>query len=381
MRGRHIVYLTGSRADFGLLRSTLLRLHRTPGIRLSLVVTGQHLSAAFGTTVRHVEASGLPVAARVRCALRRDGGGMSVAIGQILVGLVPVFERLRPDLLLVLGDRGEMLAGALAAAHLNIPVAHLHGGERSGSVDESVRHAITKLSHLHLTATREAARRVRALGEDPRNIFVVGAPGLDDALAAGPLRNGALARYGLRAPAGHLLVVQHPVTQEAAEGPRQLKATLDACLAAGRPVVAWRPNSDAGSRGMAALLERYSARRGVRVVTDLPREDYLGLLRGAAALVGNSSSGIIEAASFGVPVVNVGTRQALRERNPNVLDAPHDRAAISRALRKALTDRAFARRVRRRRNRYGDGRTGERIVSVLKTVRLGRELLYKRHEF
>ena len=378
---RRIAYLTGTRADFGLMLSTLRRLRATPGVEVTVFVTGMHLSAAYGDTVREVEASGLPIAASVPISIdERTPEAMANAIGQAVQGLTQALSVHRPDLLIVLGDRGEMLAGAIAALHLGIPIAHLHGGERSGTVDEPIRHAITKLSHVHLVASEESRDRVVRLGESPEQVHVVGAPSLDDIVGRRPVARAALMqRLGLPSEARYALVLFHPVVQEAQQAGRQTRALVqalrDEALAQGLHAVWLAPNADAGAVAIVEEMRRASADR-LRCFTHLPREDYLDALEGAEVLLGNSSSGIIEAASFGTPVVNVGSRQRLRQRNANTIDCEADAPAIAAALRRALQNGRYARD-----NVYGDGRAGARIANLLATHPLPRSLLDKTNAY
>jgi len=378
---RRIAYLTGTRADFGLMQSTLRRLQATPGVEVSVFVTGMHLSAAYGDTVREVEASGLPIAASVPVGIdERTPEAMANAIGQAVQGLTQALSVHRPDLLLVLGDRGEMLAGAIAALHLGIPIAHLHGGERSGTVDEPIRHAITKMSHIHLVASEESRDRVLRMGEAPEQVHVVGAPSLDDIVGREPVaREALLRRLGLPPGARFALVLFHPVVQEAQQAGEQTRALVqalrDEALARGLHAVWLAPNADAGSVAIVEEMRRASADR-LRCITHLPREDYLDALQGAEVLLGNSSSGIIEAASFGTPVVNVGSRQRLRQRNANTLDCEADAQAIAGALRQALQHGRYPRE-----NDYGDGHAGERIAQLLATHPLPRSLLDKTNAY
>jgi len=378
---RRIAYLSGTRADFGLVQSTLRKLHARNDAQVEVLVTGMHLSQAYGLTVREIEAAGLPITARVPVDVdTRTPLSMVQAVGQAVQGLADALHRSRPDLLLVLGDRGEMLAGALAALHLGVPVAHLHGGERSGTVDEPVRHAITKLSHVHLVATEESRDRVVRMGEDPAQVHVVGAPSLDDIAAreSAP-RAAVLQRLGLPVGARYVLVLFHPVVQEAHAAAAQTQALMQALraevLAQGLRAVWLAPNADAGST---AILRAVEAEPGGQLhrVTHLPRSDYLDALEHAELLLGNSSSGIIEASSFGTPVVNVGTRQRLRQRNANTLDCDADADAIARALRQALAHGRWPAT-----NVYGDGRAGERIAQLLATVPLPRSLLDKTNAY
>ena len=378
---RRIAYLTGTRADFGLMLSTLRRLRATPGVEVTVFVTGMHLSAAYGDTVREVEASGLPIAASVPINIdERTPEAMANAIGQAVQGLTQALSVHRPDLLIVLGDRGEMLAGAIAALHLGIPIAHLHGGERSGTVDEPIRHAITKLSHVHLVASEESRDRVVRLGESPEQVHVVGAPSLDDIVGRRPVARAALMRrLDLPSEARYALVLFHPVVQEAQQAGRQTRALVqalrDEALAQGLHAVWLAPNADAGAAAIVEEMRRASADR-LRCFTHLPREDYLDALEGAEVLLGNSSSGIIEAASFGTPVVNVGSRQRLRQRNANTIDCEADAPAIAAALRRALQNGRYARD-----NVYGDGRAGARIANLLATHPLPRSLLDKTNAY
>jgi GDP/UDP-N,N'-diacetylbacillosamine 2-epimerase (hydrolysing) len=378
---RHIAYVTGTRADFGLMAGTLRRLHQQPDTAVSLLVTGMHLSAEFGMTVTEVEALGLPNSARIPLNVDdRSQAGMAQAAGQALTGIAQALAGMRPDLLLLLGDRGEMLAGAIAALHLGIPVAHLHGGERSGTVDEPIRHAITKLSHLHLVGTEESRERVVRMGELPQNVFVVGAPSLDDVASRKEVpREKVLQALGVPAGARYALVLFHPVVQELARAQSQVEALVQALqagiLARGMHVVWLAPNADAGSAFIVEAMQRAGGSQ-VHCVTHLPRDRYLDTLAGAEVLVGNSSSGIIEAASLGTPVVNIGNRQLLRQRNANTLDCAGDAASIRTALATALERGRFAPA-----NVYGDGQSGERIAALLATVALPASLLDKSNAY
>lgn len=374
---RKIAYVTGTRADFGLVLSTLRRIHDHPDLELSLIVTGMHLSTDYGMTVAEVEASGLSIAARIEVEHGSPSGVlMGGNVGLMIRGMVAALAEIRPDIVLVLGDRGEMLAGAIAALHLNIPTAHIHGGERSGTIDEPVRHAISKLSHLHLVATEESRERLVRMGEMAARIFVVGAPGLDgiDTLGqedAGPL----LTRLGL-AQGPLALLVYHPVVQEAVSAAATAKVVLDVVSVSGLQVLALVPNSDAGGAEIRRVLEDAAGKGGITLVPHLKREDFLTLLRHAEVLIGNSSSGIIEAASFGTKVLNIGSRQQLRQRNQNVVDVEPDSETIAAALEATLAAPRPSPK-----NVYGDGRAGERIAAILATHSLDPALLMKTNAY
>lgn len=374
---RKVMYVTGTRADFGLMASTLQRIAAHPRLALELAVTGMHLSDEYGMTVRDIEVLGLPIGARIPTNVHgRSGVAMAQAIGEAVVGLAGAMETSRPDLVLLIGDRGEMLAGAISALHLGIPIVHLHGGERSGTVDEPVRHAITKLSHWHFVATEEARERVIRLGERPDHIWVTGAPSLDDVAVHGALpRDQVLRELGLPEDARFVLVLFHPVVQEMDTAGVQTEALAgalrDVLGASGTHVVWLAPNADAGS---AAILDALDAVQGDRLhrITHLARPLFLAALAQADALVGNSSAGIIETASLGTPVVNIGNRQRARERNANTTDCAPARAAIASALQLALSHGRFAPA-----NRYGDGHAGERITELLATLPFASDLLDK----
>jgi GDP/UDP-N,N'-diacetylbacillosamine 2-epimerase (hydrolysing) len=373
-KARRIVYLSGTRADFGLLRSTLQRIAATGGIELQLLVTGMHLSELHGHTVDEIRASGLAIRAEVPLDMAAGtGAGMATGIADCLRGVTQALAQQLPDLLLVLGDRGEMLAGAIAALHLGIPCAHIHGGERSGTVDEPVRHAISKLSSYHLVATGASRDRLIAMGEEARRIHVTGAPGVDDLAALGAMpRAQCLVQLGLRADTRFILSVFHPVVQQASHAGEQTRALLQALQAIGMPVLWLAPNADAGALAVLETLDGWSLPEGSQRITHLPRPLFAAALRHCEVLVGNSSSGIIEAASFATPVVNVGDRQRLRERNANVTDVPAHAGAIATAVRRALEESRVPCD-----NVYGDGKAGERIAGLLASLPLGPAVLEK----
>jgi GDP/UDP-N,N'-diacetylbacillosamine 2-epimerase (hydrolysing) len=370
---RRICYLSGTRADFGLMRRTLCAITADPRLQLSLIVTGMHLSPRHGSTVTEIEAEGFDIAARVPVDLgATSAAGMAVNFGHMMTGIVPALQALRPDLLLLLGDRGEMLAGAIAAIHLGIPVAHLHGGERSGTVDEPVRHAISKLSHLHLVATAEARDRLVRMGERGQMVHVVGAPGVDGLVEAPKPERAALCRevgFDPQRPVG--LMVFHPVLQEADDATWHVREVVEAGKGL-LQVLALMPNSDAGSEAVREELMAAEARGEIVLRTHLRRDDFLGWLAGCDVLFGNSSSGIIEAASFGTPVVNIGSRQNLRERNANVVDVATGSGDVRTALAAALARGRLAPT-----NVYGDGQAAKRIVEVLANTPLTVELMAK----
>jgi GDP/UDP-N,N'-diacetylbacillosamine 2-epimerase (hydrolysing) len=298
---------------------------------------------------------------------------MAVGVADCLRGMAQLLERERPDFLLLLGDRGEMLAGAVAALHVGIPCVHVHGGERSGTVDEPVRHAISKLSSYHLVATVGSRERLVRMGENEARIFVTGAPGLDGLAELGAMaRLDCLQSLGLSALDKFVLAVFHPVVQQAGQAHAQTQALLQALQAVGLPVIWLEPNTDAGSLEILAALDQASLPAGSRRIRHLPRPLFAAALRHCEVLVGNSSAGIIEAATFGTPVLNIGDRQRLRERNANVSDAPPERTAIEAGLQAALSHGRWPCD-----NLWGDGHAGERIATLIASLPAGPQLLEK----
>ena len=373
-----LLVVTGTRADFGLWRPVLREAEaRSDRVDVSVVVSAMHLDARFGETVREVRESGVRIAAEVACTPEGDSRReMAEALGIALQGMAGVVASERPDWLLLLGDRGEQAAAALAGLHLGTAIAHLHGGEITrGAVDDTLRDIVSRTAHLHLPATEAAASRLLAMGEEAWRVRVVGAPGLD-LLRDEANGNLALLRahYGLGG-SDYLLLVQHPETTGDRDGVSDLAATLSAVATSGLPVLAVLPNADAGGRAMAAALEAASAAGSLRVVPSLPRGDFATLLGGAAALVGNSSSGIIEAPLLGVPAVNVGARQEGRTRGDNVLDVQPDAAAIGAALRHVLAPEF--RTALSRTSPYGDGAASPRILDAIEATPVDERLLIK----
>ncbi|NNU42204.1 UDP-N-acetylglucosamine 2-epimerase [Ramlibacter montanisoli] len=378
MPPRRILYLSGTRADFGLMQSTLQRIHQTPGLQVQVAVTGTHLSPQHGHTVDEVRASGLPIAAEIPVdVLTRTGASMAIAIADVVRGMTALLERERPDALLLLGDRGEMLAGAIAALHVGVPTVHVHGGERSGTVDEPVRHAISKLASYHFVATEGARERLRKMGEAADRIFLTGAPGIDGLAAMDTgTHEQCLQDLGLPPQADFVLALFHPVVQQADDAAAQARTVMQALTALGLPVLWLDPNADAGSREILQALQQDALPAGSRRATHLPRAQFFAAMRHCAVMAGNSSSGIIEAASFGTPVVNIGSRQHMREHGPNVVDVPVEAAAIEQALRAQRSHSRWPCE-----NPWGDGQAGERIAQLLAQLPLGPTVLEKTNSY
>jgi UDP-N-acetylglucosamine 2-epimerase (non-hydrolysing)/GDP/UDP-N,N'-diacetylbacillosamine 2-epimerase (hydrolysing) len=369
---RRIGVVTTSRADYSHLYWPLRELQAHPEIELGVFALGPHLSPAFGTTVHEIERDGFPIQARIECLLSSDTDtGMAKTIGLAILSLADALTAWRPDLLLLIADRYEMLAPAATALALRIPIAHIEGGEVSqGAIDDQVRNALTKMAHVHFTSTETARRRVIGMGEEPWRVHRAGAPSLDHLSRSKLLDRTSLEeRLGVQLTSPSLIAAWHPVTIL-----RDTNAEADALFAAlaqnrGQILFVY-PNADAGSH---ALIERTRAlaetRADTHIFVNLDAVTYWSLLGQVDCMVGNSSSGIMEAASFALPVVNVGMRQQGRERAANIIDAPADTSEICAALAQAL-DPAFRAGLLEMANPYGDGTAAVRIANELATIPL-----------
>jgi len=369
---RRIGVVTTSRADYSHLYWPLRELAAHPNVELGLFALGPHLSPEFGGTINEIERDGFPIKARIECLLNSDTDtGMAKTIGVAILGLADALTAWRPELLLLIADRYEMLAPASVAVALRIPIAHIEGGEVSqGAIDDQIRNALTKLAHIHFTSTETARRRVIAMGEEPWRVHHAGAPSLDHLRRSTLLDRAALeARLGLVFARPTLLAVWHPVTIL-----RDTNTEADAFFAtlaqiSGQLIFVY-PNADAGSL---ALIERTRTlavtRPHTHIFVNLDAVTYWSLLGQVDAMIGNSSSGIMEAASFALPVVNVGMRQQGRERARNVIDTPSETLSILAAIDQALSP-GFREALRGMANPYGNGRAAETVTRVLTTVPL-----------
>jgi UDP-hydrolysing UDP-N-acetyl-D-glucosamine 2-epimerase len=371
---RKVCVVVGSRANYSSIKSAMRAIEDHPELELQLVVGASALLDRYGTSVDVIERDGFKPAERVFMLIEGETPStMAKSTGLGLLELPTAFERLQPDIVVTVGDRFETMATALAAAYMNIPLAHTMGGEVSGTIDESIRHAVTKFAHVHFPACSDAAERIVRLGEPPETVFNVGCPRID--LVAEVLRNGSNGLEGLfdvgvgselDLDEPFAIVSQHPVTTEYSQGEQQITETLMAVRDVGIPAIVLWPNADAGSeeiaRGTRKLRERRLDER-MHFFKNLPTETYIRLMDRAACVLGNSSSAIREGAYIGTPAVNIGTRQTGRQRGPNVIDAPHDREQIAAALQQQIEHGKYESQPI-----YGDGRAGERIADVLATV-------------
>ncbi|MBP3544352.1 MAG: UDP-N-acetylglucosamine 2-epimerase (hydrolyzing) [Lachnospiraceae bacterium] len=381
---KHIAIATSARADYGILKPLIERLKQEEAFETGLLVTGMHLCESFGTTVQEIERDGNPISARIPILKKGDSArNVSETMANTLRGFAEYFAANRPDLLIVLGDRYEIMAVCIAAVNEGIPIAHLHGGETTeGAIDECVRHAITKMSYLHFTATEKYRERVIQLGEAPERVFAVGALGVENICRLELMKENEL-RYELGlTDLPYISVTFHPVTMEQGQAEKQVRELLAAMDEfAGKYAVQYvvtKANADAGGRGINRMLEEYDAtRENVHLYTSLGMYRYLSSLKYCTFVLGNSSSGIIEAPSFGVPTVNIGDRQRGRIQAESVINCKPEKKEILSAMDRAMSKK-WQEHCRRIENPYGKGDTSERIVEVLKDYLLNGKISLKK---
>jgi UDP-hydrolysing UDP-N-acetyl-D-glucosamine 2-epimerase len=368
---KKVCVVVGSRANYSSIKSAMRAVDEHPELELQLVVGASALLDRYGSVADLIERDGFEASERVFMLIEGETPStMAKSTGLGLLELPTAFERLQPDVVITVGDRFETMATALAATYMNIPLAHTMGGEVSGNIDESIRHAVTKFAHLHFPASQGAADRIVKLGEDPESVHLVGCPRMDlvaevleedDNGLSDLFETGVGGRFGLDEP--FLLVSQHPVTTEYGDGKRQIQETLKAVQAVDVPAIVLWPNADAGSEHIAAGIRQFREHNDdskLHFFKNLPTSDYIKLMSRTAALVGNSSSGIREGAFIGTPAVNVGPRQDGRDRGSNVVDVGYESAAIADAIGQQMANGRYEMEPI-----YGDGHAGERIADVL----------------
>ncbi len=342
---KRICFVTGTRADYGIMSLLMKKVAESDGVQIQIIATNMHLSPEYGMTVNEIENDGFTVDERIDSLLSGDSPAATVkSMGLTEIGMADAFSRLKPDVVVILGDRYEMLAAASAALIFRIPIAHLYGGETTeGAYDDNIRHAITQLSDYHFTSTEEYAQRIIRMGKDPENVHWVGSLGVDNisrsaTMSLSELEESIDFKLGER----HIVATFHPVTTMPGEEEHQTKALLSALetvLKDGWKILFTMPNSDTGGKRVASLIRQWSSLhpKEVKTVQSLGRVRYYSALKHASAVVGNSSSGLIEAPSFGIPTLNIGNRQEGRARGESVLDVPSDEASIQEGLRMVLS--------------------------------------------
>lgn len=379
-----IAIITGTRAEYGILKPVIEAVQQSSQLQLKLIVTGMHLSAQHGMTVNEIERDGFGIDAKVHMELSSDSSAaMAVSMGIGIQELTKSIEQMKPGVVMVLGDRIEAFAGAVSGLFCGCTVAHIHGGDvTQGGLDEYMRHAITKLSHLHFAATPKSKERILRLGEADAFVHYSGTPGLDAILrfpALGLDEINAELKLSLTQP--FVLAVQHPVSTHPETAGDEIKTTLDVLQDTGFPCVLVYPNADAGSTAIMDVIQEYENEDWLHTFQSVPRQLFCGLLQHASFLIGNSSSGMIDAPAYGTPVINIGERQEGRERGSNVIDVDVDTDAIKNAIAQCMYDEEFIAQCKKTVNPYGDGKASQRIVEVLEQVDLDEAKKAKRLPF
>jgi GDP/UDP-N,N'-diacetylbacillosamine 2-epimerase (hydrolysing) len=376
---RKIAVTTGTRAEYGILRPVLKKISSSKKLELCLIVTGMHLSQKHGMTIDEINKDGFKISAKMNMLPEGDSTfSMAKTVGEGIIEFSKIFKKLKPDINLILGDRDESLASAIAAYHMNIPNAHIHGGDKSkAGIDEYNRHAITKMSNIHFVATQKSRQRVLKMGENPKYVYLTGSPSIDEVLANEVTKKSELEnKYDIHFTGKEILFLQHPVTTEIEQTERQIRNTLDAIVKIGNTTVAIAPNSDAGNKIIFEYLRKYSQKYPfIKTYQTLPRTDFLGMLKNCGVLVGNSSSGMIEASYFKIPIVNIGIRQEDRERGKNVFDVKISNVnLIQNAILSALKMNPNKLSIE---NVYGNGGASKKIVYYLENIKLDKKLIQK----
>jgi len=376
---RKITVVTGTRAEYGYLKPLMGEIESDNELELTPLITGMHLLPDFGNTYKIVE-NDFPKSIKVAMFLDGDDlKDMAIYLSSGIKNFAECFHKNPPDIIVILGDRSESLAAALAAMYLNIPITHINGGDvTGGTVDESIRHAITKIAHIHLAHTQENADRIEKMGEEKKRIFVTGALTLDTILNRSfQPKDGVFKKYKLNPNKKTFLVVQHPITTLKDKGYSQMRELFLALDSLKEQTIILYPNCDSGGVELIKLIEKYGNKDYFRVFKNLPHEDYLSLMKSANLMIGNSSSGIIESPSFKIPVINIGSRQKGRNRSGNIIDVEPEKNKILNAIDFAINNKDFLKKVSDCENKFGDGKASQRIIKILKNIEIDDKLIQK----
>lgn len=375
---RKIAIIAGSRGEYGYFRPIIKEIIRRPNLDYGIVVSNMHVLDTFGSSMSEIEKDGFKIHAAIHNTL--DGYNhltMAKSLGIFMLQMPETFQQMQADIVLVAGDRGEQLMAAIAGSHMYIPVAHIQAGEVSGNIDGMTRHAITKFAHIHFAANQDAADRVLKMGEEPQRIYNVGAPMLDE-LVSGFVTPKAVVykKFSLNRSNPIILFVQHSVTEEFDKTGEHVKSAMDAISKFGYQTIVILNNSDAGSNIVRRTIMQHK-KPFMQIVLNMKREDYAGLLSIADVLVGNSSSGILEAPTFKLPAVNIGNRQNGRMQSMNVINVGYSSKEIESAIKKAMSSE-FKQKMKQCVNPYGDGKSAKRIVDILENINIDEKLLVKK---
>lgn len=376
---RKIFYITGSRAEYGVMKSVLEAINDHPCLELSLVVTGMHLMNEFGYSVQQIRNDGFKVECEIEFKyLNDDGKSMIKSVGDLIIHFANLFGRRKPDIIFVEGDRSEMLAAAMVGGFMNIPVVHSSGGDISGSIDNSIRHAITRFAHIHFPITTESAERLLKMGEESWRIHMFGTPGIDIEMQKTMAPMDVMKKLGFQLEKPLILVIQHPVTTESEDAGWQMGETLKAVCELNEQTVLIYPNSDAGSHKIIEAIKNFELPDNIKLFKNLNRDLFLSIMKSSSVIVGNSSSALVEAPYFNLPSVNIGLRQNGREKTKNVIDVNHDKEEIKDAIIRAINDKDFKENIKKYKSPYSGINVGQKIAEFLAKFEMNKELLQKK---
>ena len=379
MNKRKICVVTGTRAEYGILRSVLKQIKQNKKLKLQLVVSGMHLSKKHGLSITEIENDGFFISRKIKMMPRGDTVfDMAKALGDGIKQYAESFKKIKPDICVILGDRDEALAAALAGSHMNIPIAHIHGGDKTqGCIDEYNRHAISKLSNIHFAATKKSMERILKMGENPKNVFNVGSPSIDEIkLGKISTKKELEKKMKIKFTGKEIILLYHPVTTESNNSCREIKTITKVLNKIKVPIIAIAPNSDAGNKAIFnQIIELTKKNNRVKMYKNLLRSDYLGLLNTCKILIGNSSSGIVEASYFDINVINLGIRQEGRERGKKIIEIKEiSEKKIENAITKILNSNNNIINIK---NKYGEGGASKKIVKILEEIKIDKKLIQK----
>ena len=382
MEKRKIAVVTGARSEYGILKPLLEKIEHSKSFELKLIVTGMHLLKNYGFTINEVIKDGFKITGEVEMYGNEIGSAYhGEALGKGIQNFTKIFLKIKPDILVIIGDRIEPLAAVLAAAILRIPIVHIHGGDKtdSGHIDESMRHSITRFVHIHFPPTKKCKERLIKMGEESWRIHNVGALNLDSILSLPKIKKEVLfKKLDLTLSQKLILCIFNPVPLEAEKMGKQMYEILEALRGLKIQTIIIYPNNDAGSQDIITEIEKRRDLSFIKIYSNLPHYEYVDLLRYVDVLIGNSSSGIIEAPSIKLPVVNIGSRNVGREHGENVIFVAANKNKILRGIKMALYDEKFRRKVKKCKNPYGDGKTAGRIIKILNKIKINKKLLQKK---
>ncbi len=379
---KKVCVITGSRSEYGILKSVIKEIQKSQKLELFLLVTGMHLLEKYGNTIEIIKKDGIPIQKTIPMYSQNssDKEKLGEAVSRAISNFSKAFREFEPDIILVLGDRYEVLAAVIAATTQIIPIAHIHGGDNvsQGQVDEQIRHAVTKFSHVHFPATPKSYKRIRLMGEESWRIHMVGSPSIDLVYNIDLLDNEELVeKFNINFDETNVICVQHPYTIEPERAGNQMRLTLKVLNDLNLKTILIYPNNDLGSKKIIEEIEKYRDNPKFKIFKNLDRKEYLSLLKYSDLMIGNSSSGLIETPIFKIPVVNIGDRNKGRESGENVINVPHDYEKIRNAVKKALS-KNFKEQCKNVENPYGNGQASKKVREVLENLKINKNLIIKK---